>query len=79
MNGEAIPLNRLPLGRQGVVRELKSEAGVRRRLLDLGLVAGTEVEAVLRSPAGDPTAFQIRGALIALRRAESNQIFVGLL
>jgi DtxR family Mn-dependent transcriptional regulator len=46
----------------------------RRRLLDLGLVPGTEVEAVLSSAAGDPTAYRIRGSLVALRREQSRWI-----
>ena len=79
MNGQAVPLNLLPLGKPGVVRDLLSDASSRRRLLDLGLITGTPVEAVLRSPAGDPTAFQFRGALLALRNAEACQILVDLL
>ena len=43
----------------------------RRRLLDLGVVRGTEVEAALRSATGDPVAYRIRGALIALRREQA--------
>lgn len=78
MNGQNIPLHLLPLGKLGVVRELKAKTSVRRRLLDLGLVVGTTVEAVLKSPAGDPKAFQIRGALIALRSNEACQVIVGL-
>jgi DtxR family Mn-dependent transcriptional regulator len=46
----------------------------RRRLLDLGVVRGTEIEAVLRSAAGDPIAYRIRGALIALRREQAHWI-----
>lgn len=46
----------------------------RRRLLDLGLVPGTEVEAELVSPGGDPVAYRIRGALIALRKDQSRWI-----
>lgn len=79
MYSQVMPLNLLPLGKPGVVRELRADAGSRRRLLDLGLVTGTPVEAVLRSPAGDPMAFEIRGALIALRNAEAGQIYVDLL
>jgi ferrous iron transport protein A len=45
-------------------------------MLDLGLVPGTIVESVRRSPAGDPTAYIIRGAVIALRSEESSKIFV---
>jgi len=46
----------------------------RRRLLDLGVVPGTLVTAEFTSPGGDPIAFQIRGALIALRRAQARLI-----
>jgi DtxR family Mn-dependent transcriptional regulator len=48
----------------------------RRRLLDLGLVPGTHVSSELRGPSGDPTAYRIRGALIALRRDQASHIFV---
>ncbi len=48
----------------------------RRRLLDLGLVPGTEVSAVLKSPAGDPTAYRIRGAVIALRNDQADLVRV---
>ena len=43
----------------------------RRRLLDLGVVRGTVIEAAFRSAAGDPIAYSIRGALIALRREQA--------
>mgnify|MGYP001269796890 FL=1 len=43
----------------------------RRRLLDLGVVAGTTIEVVFESAAGDPVAYNIRGALIALRREQA--------
>jgi DtxR family Mn-dependent transcriptional regulator len=48
----------------------------RRRLLDLGLVPGTSVEAEMSSAAGDPIAYRIRGALIALRREQAELIQV---
>lgn len=48
----------------------------RRRLLDLGLVPGTRVEAELRSASGDPVAFRVRGALIALRKDQARWILV---
>lgn len=46
----------------------------RRRLMDLGLLPGTVVAAEMRSPVGDPTAFRIRGALIALRGEQAANI-----
>jgi DtxR family Mn-dependent transcriptional regulator len=48
----------------------------RRRMLDLGLVPGTVVKAEMTSPGGDPTAYRIRGAMIALRREQADQIHV---
>jgi DtxR family Mn-dependent transcriptional regulator len=48
----------------------------RRRLLDLGLVPGTLVEAELESSGGDPVAFRVRGALIALRKEQAQWILV---
>jgi DtxR family Mn-dependent transcriptional regulator len=48
----------------------------RRRLLDLGILPGTAVEAEMASPSGDPTAYRIRGAVIALRREQADHIHV---
>jgi DtxR family Mn-dependent transcriptional regulator len=46
----------------------------RRRLLDLGVVKGTEIAAELASASGDPVAYRIRGALIGLRREQAEWI-----
>ncbi len=43
----------------------------RRRLLDLGVVGGTEIRADMKSAAGDPVAYLIRGALFALRESQA--------
>jgi DtxR family Mn-dependent transcriptional regulator len=48
----------------------------RRRLLDLGVVRGTEIESAFGSAAGDPVAYRVRGALIALRREQAHWIRV---
>lgn len=50
--------------------------GERRRLLDLGLVPGTRIERDFDSMLGSPTAYRIRGATIALRKEQSDRIFV---
>lgn len=66
----------LPPGHRGTVLFLGVRGPVRRRLLDLGLVPGTLVEAIRKSPTGDPVAYKIRGAVIALRLAEGRKVFV---
>jgi DtxR family Mn-dependent transcriptional regulator len=50
--------------------------GERRRLLDLGLVSGTRVERDFDSMLGSPTAYRVRGAVIALRKEQADRIFV---
>lgn len=58
------------------VTGLAATGAMRRRLLDLGIVAGTRVECAQESPAGDPVAYAVRGAIIALRREDAKTILV---
>jgi ferrous iron transport protein A len=56
------------------ITALNLEGVMRRRLLDLGFVAGALVEVVRKSPLGDPIAFRVSQTTIALRKEESSQI-----
>lgn len=47
-----------------------------RRLMDIGMVQGTEVECLMKSPLGDPAAYLIKGAVIALRREDAGTVLV---
>lgn len=76
MNERFIPLNFLPLGKKAKVKLLTSDGMIRRRMLDLGLISDTEIEALQKSPSGDPIAYHIRGAVIALRSEEASKILV---
>lgn len=76
MNKQSIPMHQLPLGRCGTVTQISVIGPARRRMLDLGLTHSTEVAALQRSPSGDPTAYFIRGAVIALRSQDASQILV---
>jgi DtxR family Mn-dependent transcriptional regulator len=71
-------LSSLTIGeRARVVRLSASCRGAeRRRLLDLGFVPGTLIEPEMRSPTGDPTAYRIRGGVVALRREQAEMIQV---
>lgn len=72
------PLSQLRPGEYGRVVALSTgvRGPERRRLLDLGLLPGTEIRAEMVSPGGDPTAYRIRGALIALRQEQADWIRV---
>ena len=71
---EALCLSALREGESAYVTEVNAGPAMDRRLIDLGLVRGTRVTCVLRSPAGDPCADLLRGALIALRRADADGV-----
>ncbi|MGX8692488.1 MAG: FeoB small GTPase domain-containing protein [Clostridia bacterium] len=76
MGKEIIRLSRLPVGESGRVTSLGGDGGLRRRLLDLGLVPGTEIRCLGESPGGGPRAYGLRGTVLALRGSESEQVEV---
>lgn len=76
MNANILTLNRLAQGQTARVRSLAPGGAMRRRLLDMGLIEGTRVECLQKSPAGDPVAYFVRGAVIALRSEDSAGIWV---
>ena len=67
-------VNELELGEIGIVNKIVGEETIKRRLLDLGLIEGTYLKAVLVSPSGDPRAFEFRGSLIAIREEDAENI-----
>lgn len=69
---DIVKLSELNQGKQALVLDIHSGDGMRRRLQDLGLIKGTKVTCVQKSPLGDPIAFLIRGAVIALRYEDSS-------
>jgi DtxR family Mn-dependent transcriptional regulator len=76
MEGPFETLDQLDLGEHAWVLGISPQCRQmeRRRMFDLGLLPGTEVVAELRSPGGDPTAYRIREASIALRREQASMI-----
>ncbi|NDJ77748.1 MAG: ferrous iron transport protein A [Chloroflexi bacterium] len=58
-------------GQTGIVSRLESQGPERRRMMDLGIVPGTRIFAEMSSPMGDPVAYRIRGAVVALRREQA--------
>ena len=73
MNRETGLSSLLP-GETGLVQGLWANGPMRRRLQDVGLIPGTRVECVGRSPLGDPRAYLIRGTVIALRDRDAQSV-----
>ena len=73
-HNEYRPLSALKTGESGRIKTLHSNGANRRRMLDLGLARDTDIKAAMVSPCGDPVAYQFRGTVIALRRADAELI-----
>lgn len=78
MKCRQITLDQLPVGQKASVTGLTSDGSARRRMLDLGVIDGTEIESLYQSPSGNPVAYLIRGAVIALRKDASRKIVVSV-
>lgn len=71
---ERIPLSELKPGQEARIHSLLCEGAMRQRFLDLGFLPGVSVSCTGQSPSGDPKAFLIRGAVIAIRSRDSRDI-----
>lgn len=76
---DRLSLSDLDVGSSCRVNSVELVGLLRRRILDLGIIPGTVVECIRKSPAGDPTAYGVRGATIALRHDDASQIKVSLI
>ncbi len=71
-----LSLSSLVPGECGVIKSVGGAQSMKRRLFDLGLVPGTKILCVVKSPLGDPVAYFVRGTMIALRRCDSSNIII---
>ncbi len=69
-------LNDIKPGECAVVKKIGSNCAIRRRLMDIGVVKNAKIECVGESPLGDPRAYLIKGAVIAIRSADCADIAV---
>lgn len=67
-------LDNLDIEKSAIISNLNCKGDLRRRLLDLGLVNGTTIKAIFKSPIGNPVAYEVRGTTIALRKEDSKLI-----
>ena len=69
-------LSDMKVGETATVERLCVHGAMRRRLLDIGLCDGTRVSCVGHSPMGDPSAYLIRGAVIAIRSRDGKRVIM---
>lgn len=69
-------LNNIDLDTECYVKTIDAEGSIQRRFLDLGLINGTNIIPLSKSPSGDPIAYLIRGTVIAIRSEDASKIVV---
>lgn len=69
-------LNQLKPGERGTIVRVGGQGAVRRRILDMGVVSGAEIEVLRVAPLGDPVELLIKGYNLSLRKSEAQQIQV---
>lgn len=73
---ETESLSDMKTGEKAVIKRLLSKEDIRRRLLDIGMIEGTTVECIGKSPCKDPCAYLVRGAVIAIRVKDGRDILI---
>ncbi|EGO65124.1 FeoA family protein [Acetonema longum] len=73
---KAATLANLTAGATCKISSVELDGLLRRRILDLGILPGTQVQCFRKGPAGDPIAFRVRNTTIALRSDDADLIKV---
>jgi len=69
-------MNELEKGEKGRIVKIGGKGSVHRRLLDMGLVSGSEIEMERVAPLGDPIEIKVKGYNLSLRKEEAASIQV---
>ncbi len=69
-------LDQLLPGQHAIIKKVGGRGAFRRRVMDMGLVGGAEIEMVKKAPLGDPIEYKLKGYHLTLRRAEARVIVV---
>lgn len=71
-----LTLNNLPLNTKAVVNSVDCKGNLINRIYDFGIIKNCVITPIYRSPFGDPTAYLVKNAIIALRANDSKDITV---
>ena len=69
-------LKEVPVGSKATIARLAGEGAIKRRIMDMGLTKGTEVEVVRVAPIGDPIELSVRGYSLSIRKDEAATVEV---
>jgi Fe2+ transport system protein FeoA len=71
-----LTLDHMRAGSRGRVASIRGDGQIRRRLLEMGLCPGTELQLIRRAPLGDPIELKIRGYLLSVRGDHARHVVI---
>ncbi len=71
-----LTLDSLSPDKKAIVTGFNGEGPVMQRLMQLGVLEGSELEVIRAAPGGDPIEIRVMGYCLSLRKAEAQMIFV---
>lgn len=74
--GKRLPLRELQIGQLSIIKTVDSSGEMGRRIRDMGLIPGAEVEIIGKAPLRDPVALRLGGFTLTLRNNEADCITV---
>lgn len=76
MKTSSIPLPRAVPGTEYTIDHIKNCDLCKNNLQGYGIIPGTKIKLLFKSPANDPYAYEIMGAVLAIRREDSKNIYI---
>lgn len=76
MTDQEKTLRDVPIGQSATVRRLMGEGALKRRIMDMGLTKGAQVQVRKVAPLGDPIEITVRGTEVSLRKTEAEHVLV---
>lgn len=71
-----ITLDKVNLNEDYLIEDILLDEHIKQRIYDLGLIENTVIKALYKSPFNDPTAYLVRGTIIAIRDSDAMNIIV---
>ena len=72
-------LYEMKIGDTAIIIKIACDDNIKQRILDLGMVRGTKIRPIFKSPSGNPIAYEIRGSTIAIRNDDAKKIYVEII
>ena len=69
-------LSQLNPGEKGRVKSIKGKPILKRRIMDMGVISGANIEVKKKAPLGDPIDVLIQDYHLSLRKEEAKNIIV---